>query len=343
MQLIEHSYKNIHQVFDEIETVYVMTSEKHCAQSLIKPVFDNCFKHLFSLFSEYGKVDYKCTYSNKPFTRLKLTHEDDKTIIICISGGKDSLATVFHYKELGYKIYLYHLKGINFTYKDEYKAVEQLADKLGLPLIFEGIKLSGKQEWIEHPMKNMLIANGALQYGIRNNITTNIAFGNFSTSSLESDPFDVCGGDCAEMWEAYETIIRRVIPQFKIKTPLTNFQDTINTLLKHSEYLELVQSCIGPYRYREYLKTNNEKKYNIKLLPHRCGSCWKCCLEYCVFCDNDILDFNEAYYWHCLKVLQTTLFKETGIKYNIDETWEHYFFYSQEKSKWFKNNVALDK
>ena len=331
MQTITHNAKNIHSIFDEIERAYVLTSEKR--DKLVTPVFDESFEMLFELFKDYGNVEYSPALSKKHFIPLDTAFSDEKTIIICVSGGKDSLATILHYLKSDYKIYLYHLKGINFTYKDEYKVVEELAQKLNLPLFEEEIKLSGKQEWVEHPMKNMIIASMALQYGIRSKLTTNIAFGNFNTSTLDSDPFDVCAGDCKEMWEAYEKIIHRVLHNFSIQSPLVNFQDTIDSILKHSQYLEHTQSCIGPYRYREYLRTNNEKKYQITLPPHRCGSCWKCCLEYCVFCDNDIYEYNTSYYQHCLRILQSTLYKETGMKYNIDETWNHYFFYGKEKSK----------
>lgn len=332
MQTITHEIKNIHSLFDEIENAYVLTSERR--DKLVSPVYDESFEELFELFKEYGNVEYSPALCKKHFIPLDTAFSDEKTIIICVSGGKDSLATILHYLKQDYKIYLYHLKGINFTYKDEYKVVEELAERLKLPLIEEDVKLTGKQEWIEHPMKNMIIASMALQWGIRNKVTTQIAFGNFNTSSLKLDPFDVCAGDCKEMWSAYEKIIHRVLRDFSIQSPLTNFQDTIDAILQKPEYLEHTQSCIGPYRYREYLKTNNEKKYNIKLLPHRCGSCWKCCLEYCVFCDNDIFEYNEEYYKHCMRILRSTLYKETGIKYNLDETWKHYFFYDRSKSKW---------
>ena len=80
-------------------------------------------------------------------------------------------------------------------------------------------------------------------------------------------------------------------------------------------------------RYRDYLKEKNEAKYNVKILPHRCGSCWKCCLEYCILVNEGILIKNEAFYKHCLKVLQRTLNEEEQCKHTIDETKAHYFFY----------------
>lgn len=334
MQTVSHITKNIHPIFDDIEMLYGITSVKEQQQSLISPRFDNSFKPVFDLFSDYGGVEYAVECVSKHFITVEKTVKNNKAIIVCTSGGKDSLATILYYRKKKYKVYVYHLKGINLTYKDEYKAVEQICDKLKLPLITEEVSLKGKQEWVEHPLKNMIIASMALQYGIREGITTNIAFGNFSTSSLNSDPFEICGGDCKEVWQAYEDIIDTVLPGFKINTPLANFQDTIDILLEKKDLIQYTQSCIGPYRYREYLRDNNQRKYNIQLPEHRCGSCWKCCLEYCVFCDNDVYEYNEAYYKHCMEILQSTLYKETGIKYNIHETWQHYFFYDRSKSKW---------
>ena len=336
MQTVQHTSKNIHPLFTEFESLYALTSTKQQgSNSLILPAFSNVFMPLLQLFKEYGNVGYH--------VKLRLLESDTldvpkvgKTIIICTSGGKDSLATILYYRKKKYKVILYHLKGINQTYKDEWKAVEQLAQLLGLQVVFEEVKLSGSHEWIEHPMKNMILANMALQYGIRNRLTTKIAFGNFSTSTLSNDPFDVCGGDCKEMWKVYVDIIRNIIPDFQIYTPLSNFQDTIDTMLENPKLLQYTQSCIGPYRYRNYLHANNEKKFGIKLPQNNCGSCWKCCLEYCVFCDNGVYEYNEEYYRHCLEILRKTLYKESGIKYNINDTWNHYFFYGKEKSQFFQ-------
>ena len=79
----------------------------------------------------------------------------------------------------------------------------------------------------------MLIANGALNYGIREKIGTQIAFGNFSNSTLEVDPFDVCAGDCKEMWSAYEQIIQTAIPDFKVILPEQNIADTMELMIEN--------------------------------------------------------------------------------------------------------------
>ena len=143
MQTITHEIKNIHSIFDEIENAYALTSERR--DKLVSPVYDESFEELFELFKEYGNVEYSPALCKKHFIPLDTAFSDEKTIIICVSGGKDSLATILRFLEGGYKVYLYHLKGINFTYKDEYKVVEELAEKLKLPLIEEDVKLTGKQ------------------------------------------------------------------------------------------------------------------------------------------------------------------------------------------------------
>ena len=335
MQTITHIQPNLNPLFTEFEYLYAITSERHNVQNqLIPPAISNIFIPLLHLFQDYGNAEYHVKFHEYHVNKIKLEKYSKKNIIVCFSGGKDSLATALYYMQKKYDVHLYHLKGINKTYKDEYLTAKKLAEMLGLPLYTDEIQLKGEQEWTEHPLKNMILANMALQYGIRTGIGTNIAFGNFYTSTLEEDPFDVCGGDCKEMWQEYNKVIQYIIPGFEVCTPLQNFQTTIDILCKYPEYISYTQSCIGPYRYREYLHKNNQIKYNIELPEHRCGSCWKCCLEYIIFCDKGIYDYNEAYYNHCIDILQTTLYKETGIKYNKNDTFNHYIFYDRSQSKW---------
>ena len=95
MQTITHSSKNIHSLFDEFESVYALTSERH--DKLITPIFDDSFEELFNLFKEYGNVEYSPSLANKRFIPLNTGVKTKDTIIICISGGKDSFATILHY------------------------------------------------------------------------------------------------------------------------------------------------------------------------------------------------------------------------------------------------------
>ena len=136
------------------------------------------------------------------------------------------------------------------------------------------------------------------------------------------------------MWNVYNNIVDSIIPGFKVHTPLESMKDTLNILMQHKKLAVHCQSCIGPYRYRDYLHDKNCKKYGIDLPEKHCGSCWKCCLEYIVYTDNDIYDYNEDFYKHCMEVLRKTLKKEQGIEVKTpQEVWSHYFFYSIDRSK----------
>ena len=315
--------KHLNSLFKEFEKLYTYTSDIEHATTLLPSSYSLCFKPLIDLFNKHSKSSYNVNYKRTEYKHIvpkksKLTNNG--RIILCYSGGKDSTATAIRLKNEGWDIILYHLRGINQTYKDEYKTAEKVAELLNIPIIIENISLKGKHDWTEHPMKNMIVANHAIQWGIDNDFTTNICFGNFTTSSLYSDSFEICGGDCREMWEVYEGIIQQIIPKFHMHFVLSSFQDTVDIIRQNKELLPFVQSCIGPYRYREYLHTKNENRYGVKLLPHRCGSCWKCCLEYCMFEDNP----NNEFYNHCIDILSKTLKQETGIKHTRNEVLQHY-------------------
>lgn len=342
MQKIVHQtgYKSVHPIFDDIESFYQITSTKtvYNTNSLIKPSYDYCFEYLYSLFEKYGGKEYDkydITFTNKQYKPIPLKQYDPNNLIMMFSGGKDSTAAVLHYKEQGYNIYLYHLLGINKQYPDEWKRAKEVADYLELPIYFDEIKFEGKNEFPEHPMKNIIIANGALQYGINNNITTKIANGNYYMTDLEEASFHISGSDSILMYLAYEDIIQSIIPEFKMYIGLENMNDTYEILLKHPELMKMCQSCMGAHRFREWNKKRIETKYNIKLLPNRCGCCWKCAKEYIYMTDNDLMEYNEDYYKFCLQVLKKNLKEEHGvIVENIKDLWHNEFVYDIEKSKY---------
>jgi 7-cyano-7-deazaguanine synthase in queuosine biosynthesis len=335
MQTIIHEkgYKYINSIFNDIEHFYSMTSVKENTRQLVPYTFDSSFTRLSALFSQFGGVDYTFNYIDKKYVKLSKI-QSGKNIIVCFSGGKDSLTTALHYKETGWKVYLYHVTGVNKTYYDEHKYASKLAEMLELPIIIEDISYKGNHEWTEHPMKNMVIASMALNYGIKHNITTKIAFGNFNTSSLYNDEFGVCGGDCKEMWQAYESIINTVLTGFKIYRPNRNYQTAFNKLLKYPNLIEHTISCLTPNRFREQFRQRTMAKYGYQLSENRCGCCWKCAVEYIQFTDNNIFSLNPQYYIYCLEILCYTIFKESGrMIHNVNEVWNSYFFYPMSKSK----------
>ena len=340
MQKIIHSqdYRSIHPIINELEQFYALTSEKtlQSQTALFKPTFDNAFGYLQSLFNQYGDTvcDFDLVQKNYPTLDIP---KKRNTVIVCFSGGKDSTATAVYYKNLGYDVYLYHVKAINKSYPDEWKRAQDVADYLELPIYFDTYELKGQLGFIEHPMKNMIIANGALQWAVHNNLGYNIAVGNYLTGGLNSSMFYICGDDSPQLWDAYELILRKAIPDFRVSIVLKNHGDTLDILSSDIKLFELCQSCIGAQRFRKWNHDNNEKKYGIKLLKHRCGSCWKCCVEYIYLADHDKVEYNEPYYIHCLDVLKKSDLRENGVIFStVENLWDGYFQYDISKSK-YKN------
>ena len=328
MQRIEHKYINVSSLLDEIEKLYFLTSNAdeyikgECVSRLVKPIADVMTGNAYL---------YPIKYKFHLISSLD-TIQDDKTYIVCTSGGKDSVATAKVLKEAGFNVILYHMHGINQAYYDEYTTIPKIAEYLGVPYHIEDVKLIGKHQYVEHPMKNMLIANGAITYCVQNKLPVNIAFGNYSSSKLDDMEFDICAGDSRDMWYIYEQVIQNIIPDFHILTPLESIKDTYDILSKDTDLYSLCISCMSPYRFRKHWAERTEKKYKLKLFPNRCGCCAKCCLEYMVMADTFITAYDKEYYNHCFDVLKKTARKETGEKMTNQEVWDRYFWYNIEMS-----------
>lgn len=298
-------YNSIHPLFDEFDRFYQSTSERKTSKALFEPTFSNAFLSLEMLFNIYADTDYKFNYIDRIYPKLKLPIFNTKNIIVCASGGKDSVACILHYMKCNYNVYVFHVKGANTGYPDEYKALEQIADKLHIPLHITEIHYKGKRDWIEHPMKNIMIANMALQYGIENGITTKIAFGNFYTNYMKDnkEDFETTAGDQIEMWECYENIIEQIIPNLKMYISGRNYKTTMNMISKHLDILPYTLSCVSPQRFRKIWHDRTQAKYGIQLYDNRCGYCWKCALEYVWLSDHNIIECNKDYHRHCIDIL----------------------------------------
>jgi len=333
MQTITHEQPNIHPLFNEFDKLYAELSEHNNIKKLVPTQYNDIFKPLVQLFRDNG---YRGTINTvrKTLPCVKLPRKQRKVIIVCFSGGKDSIATVKHYLELGYKVYLYHLRHINPPLYDEYIQAQELANHWNIPIFIDTVKLSGKHDYVEHPMKNYIIANGALQYGIRKGITTNIAFGNYKTSTLQYDNFEFCGGDDIEMWDIYDNIISTIIPGFKMNIVLDNLADTLDSVCSDKDLMDMSVSCLGRASMRKYWHAWVLNKFGIQLPKHRCGRCYKCCIEYIYMTDHDLQEYNEDYYKYCFNNLKKNVEREDGRKYSDEEVWQHYFFYDRSLSKW---------
>lgn len=333
MQSIIHEYDNPSTLFHQIESIYTMVSDEGTeVMGLIKPTFSDIFNPLFDVLEEnvYYFNRPKTVPMNLPKTE---TPKEESIMVVCCSGGKDSVATAKHYIDAGYNVFLYHMHGINKVYYDEYTVIPEIAEHLNCRYYIDHVALCGTQAFTEHPMKNYIIANGAIAFCLEHNLPLNIAFGNFTDAHLQDVDFDVCAGDTVEMWDIYQEIVRSVFPNFRLCICLKNNSNTFQTLNQDVGLYPMSISCISPYRFREHWKNRTEKKYGVTLLPHRCGCCWKDAMEYIYMCDHNLIAFNKDYYIHCFDILISTVMKESGERdLTILDVWNYYLFYPIEES-----------
>lgn len=278
-------------------------------------------------------------FSNKQYDQV-IFNQDEKSIIVCFSGGKDSVAVALKLKQMGYKIALYHLHGINKSYPDEVDRAKKMANILQLPLYIENITLSGLNEYLEHPMKNQLLCTFAFNFAIKNRLGYKIAFGDFLDDDIEEGLFDRNWSDTSTMWKLYSNCVKTTFPQFEVVIVFKNFVETLTLVSKNKELLENVQGCILPKRFKNKIKSINETKYNISLLPNRCGSCWKCCVEYMILCDLDVVDYNQKFYEHCLLFLKTKMKDEKPFlepTKDLKKIYEAFTLMSSDGSVYFKH------
>ena len=330
MQTVKRINPNALSIMNDIDRLYAYLSDKP-STALFYPTFDKSFQDLIDTFNKYTHNAWKVKYANLEYSQIAPI--ENNNIILTFSGGKDSITSALRYKNSGYNVYLYHMKHINPSFSDEWKCAQESANILGLPIFFDDIQFSGHHMYMEHPMKNMLIANGALSYGIRERIGTNIAFGNYLASYLDDNVFDRCAGDCVDMWETYEKIIQCVLPDFRIYMNVNNMGDTLIALEDRPDLLNVSLSCLCRHSLREYRRQWVKDKFGVELYQRRCGSCYKCCLEYVHMADHDKLPFNELYYKYCLNQLLKVLIEEEGKQDDVELFWQHFFIYPQDQSK----------
>lgn len=281
-------------------------------------------------------ISDKVDYSNE--TVETYTTDKNNHMVVCFSGGKDSLAATLKYKELGYDVKLVKVDGINKGFPLEVVAAKNLAEKLDLDLHIEKISLKGKKYHIEHPLKNQIICTLTLAYCLEHNITPNIAFGDFTTDTYTKSHYGIDWCDCYELWMGYEKFIQTWVPDFKIHIAFEAIDDSYEIMSKNVDYIRDYQSCLMTLKYRGKLHKTNEDKYKVVDMLSGCGSCWKCAMEYIYYADKGVLQYNRAYYEHCLKVLKDkfpSAKSELPIPDCNRDTYEGYFV----KMKYCKDSI----
>lgn len=245
---------------------------------------------------------------------------ESKKAMVGFSGGKDSVATIFRLREMGYEVIGLHLLGLNKMYPNEIIATRAMAEKIGVPLVEVEVKQLGKADFPDNPAKNQLITAIMTDYAIKHGFST-VAMGTHTHDKLATSNIYFDWSDPQETLQAVERFIQRRFPQFKYLTVLHNYTDAYKTIIDagQGELIWDIISCILPLRYRESRRKANEVKFDIEIKPNRCGSCQKCVTEYMNLMALDFLPRNEAFIEHSIKKWQEKNKEVYGITRKITD------------------------
>jgi len=368
-QAISHSYVNCHPVFDQLDALYEYLSRKNDRELRL----DNSFRSLIRVLQQHIWWLSEPAYFNfsenfslpRPSENLKPGPPDrflghfiyipnkvsvrklepqlvekggQKTVLLAFSGGRGSLATALFYKEHGFDVRLFHVCGINREAGDEYEFAKAQAERIELPFYVHNVALNDgyfDEQYMEHPLKNIAICNAMIHFCLDHQLPPHIAFGTYEMDRLAYNCFAVCGAECKEMFEAYEKIVKPIIPDFRISTPLSHEGMAIERLIRNPGYLDMTTSCATSKMLRRYGQARVKKFFGIDVHKQDCGVCWKCAKDYIFRCDYGFVEEpNYHYYIICITILKAQFDGERGYPcFSIYDIWNRFFFYNISKSK----------
>lgn len=262
---------------------------------------------------------------------LNLKHHnqvfDEEKVVVAFSGGKDSLACVLKLLDDGYKPILFYVDGINRSYSTyELEHAKSTAELLNLDLYIYKLKISGKCDFIENPIKNQFILSLMVDYGLKYDINK-YALGTMSTDTLDSISNEYMLSDCYELLMATESFYRQYIRYFELLIPLADETESY-CVIKSFDKLDLLAecfSCMTPLRYKQNIIKTNERKYNVSLLPNRCGSCYKCCQEALILSEMGAVQYDSGFISHCNEIIDKMQIKfDKTANTSDDKSWVNY-------------------
>lgn len=269
----------------------------------------DCERALFPFFKmvldTLGK-DYE--YHLKDDSSIKFDiPKNEKDVLVAFSGGKDSVASALWLRDNGYNPILVFITNTSNSYPNELEIAENFAKEENMELIVKYIKKKGKYDFPDDPIKNNFILCQLLDIGIKRGITK------YTTGCFKHDTLNDVNplynmSDTYELWQEFNYWVGLHFPNYEMMFLWRGSPETTKFMYtKHFDELPLAMSCVTPYRFQKLRRTQNMSKYNVDLLPNRCGSCRKCCLEWLVGVHLGYLPDNEGFREHCFSILRGQL------------------------------------
>lgn len=229
-------------------------------------------------------------------------------VVLALSSGLDSVYLLHRLIERGHDVTAFHVRGLNkSSAKTEAEAARRIARLNKVRFVEAGFNAPA-QVFPDNPFKNQLILSMMLGYGAEHQIYR-YAVGSDWTTPLSEGVVGYTLTDTAEVYESYWQGIKKHFPQAElvfIGAEEKKYHRLKYLAAHYPQSLEAVSSCVAPQRFREHWRRNNMDRYGVQLLPGRCGSCYKCAMEYILLCEAGAVKADAAFTAHCWDILATS-------------------------------------
>lgn len=228
----------------------------------------------------YRSAQY--TWTNRPQPQ-GLHVADNGTAVVGFSAGKDSTGAALKFRAQGKEVHLVHVRGLNRSHPHEYKAAVDIANHLGMPLQVVTVRQHGSTPYRESIMKNQLILGITMDVGLRLGAgAVHYAGGNVATDNADLLVYEASYSDSQELYTALVPWLLDTVAGAQVYQDWMSCNTESFLLIdQHAPtVLPLVLSCMMPVRYKPPLRRRYQDRFGVKLMPGRCGHCWKCGQEY---------------------------------------------------------------
>jgi len=226
-------------------------------------------------------------------------------VMVAYSSGMDSTSNALYHRAQGKEVILFHVHNLNKSYPDEARYARRFAEHYGLPLVMvEPVWATAKSAYVDNPVKNQTILAYMVDYG-RSIGCTEYAMGNYATDKLMEQIQGYWTTDSIELYEVFNRYVQGILPGYQYHhMPFDKYRAFEFITRNEPEAWQFVNSCIRPHRFKDYTHNQTEKKYGVQLIPHHCGVCYKCALEYLMLTDLGFYQLNTAYARKCINTLR---------------------------------------
>lgn len=321
------------------KSIYEQTSVKPLPNVINAPPY--LIPYLDTLYSAFNQgYLLHATLDNIP----KYSFPENNDVMVAYSGGKDSIACVLKLRDEGLNPCLFFMNGINKSYTQELEAAKRTAEQLGCDIVTYNVTITGKKEYVEHPIKDQFILAVMVDIGLKRQIYR-YAFGTGKEDYVSIVSNDYQLSDALEMFTSVEKFYANYIDNFQILIPLEHETDSVCRIVSDKKYSDLIftsYSCMTPLRYRENIIKSNQRKYDIKLLPNNCGSCDKCCLINIILQKIGYVNYPYAFIKHCWEVLDDMEERQLQSIRDKENSMEHRWIDNDTIKKYFPDSNAYE-